>query len=58
MNEILEKIRQLRNEVDVLYEMSCRSKAESDQYCNVIDKDFNELIGLCMSYAVKKKESE
>lgn len=52
MEEIIEKIHEIKDEVDSLYEMSCRSKKESNQYLHV-DNLLNELMGLCMSYAVK-----
>ena len=54
MNEILDKIREIKEEIDSFYELSTRSKMESNQYLH-IDGLLNELMGLCMSYAVKKE---
>lgn len=52
--ELIEAIRELRGMMDEFYEMSTRSKMESNMYLD-INEQINKVQGLAMSTIVKKE---
>lgn len=52
--ELIEAIKHLRELMDEFYELSTRSKVESNIYLE-IDEQINKVLGLAMSEIVKKE---
>jgi len=52
--ELVEEIKKLRDMMDEFYELTTRSKYESNLYLE-IDEQINKIMGIAMSEAVKKE---